>query len=564
MNTAALSRADPALAAACAQFSEFRNSPPKEAGSFARFIGNAQSCQTAPSKPATSDKPLDGGDRLLPLRGSDLDEDASPAGDSSRPDSLPSMVGPQMPLGAAPMILSLSFVLPPPSGGEEPRSKASVGAGIDVGGESAVGAPLTPPVSFTLAFSAGERQRALAGRASAPGGASDSVPLSNLPSHELGALASSPAFDPVAPQAAEDGDAPSNVKVAGQVQKEQGAFHEPVARIERGFGFLSPQGMSGERAGERDMENVPPLQEPPALLPTGGDLLPSSEWATGSSEVESAESVAGDPVPKESGRYEGKPALKPVLPDSGAPAHGTAIAKLPSTMKNADQMDILAGRAEQFLPPGLLPTSALSEELLPEPRRDFTFPTLVKSAAPASQQEPPAWILSAPAFAPATVPCLEGKTVADVSAPARVEEIIQQQAVRLRSLGAHSMAVVINPDPQTELLLHVRNHHGIVEARAELSQGDFAALNAQWPELQRRLEEQGIRVAPLLREQGFDAAANGGFSQSRSHREPPVEDGLISPPPLSDTSTASVRSRAAERPDAVSSPRADRRWQTWA
>ena len=89
-------------------------------------------------------------------------------------------------------------------------------------------------------------------------------------------------------------------------------------------------------------------------------------------------------------------------------------------------------------------------------------------------------------------------------------------SVRLAKSDAESMSVVIRPGAGTELSLELRQRDGAVEAHAVLARGDFQMLNQYWPELQAKLEQRGIKLAPLGGEENFTSADNGNFSRQQS------------------------------------------------
>ncbi len=102
----------------------------------------------------------------------------------------------------------------------------------------------------------------------------------------------------------------------------------------------------------------------------------------------------------------------------------------------------------------------------------------------------------------------------------RTAEMMSMHSVRLAKSDAESMSVVIRPGAGTELSLELRQRDGAVEAHAVLSRGDFQTLNQYWPELQAKLEQRGIKLAPLGGESNFTSAGNGNFSrQQQSTRE---------------------------------------------
>lgn len=97
---------------------------------------------------------------------------------------------------------------------------------------------------------------------------------------------------------------------------------------------------------------------------------------------------------------------------------------------------------------------------------------------------------------------------------------IESAVVGLQHVNATSLAVVLKPDENTQLSLHFKLQHGHFEAFAVLERGDFKSLTSEWAQLQSRLADQGIRLAPLVsnlpRTSGF---AGGQFSSPKQQRD---------------------------------------------
>ncbi len=79
-----------------------------------------------------------------------------------------------------------------------------------------------------------------------------------------------------------------------------------------------------------------------------------------------------------------------------------------------------------------------------------------------------------------------------------VRHAIDDAAAGLRRGDGASVSLVLRPDANIQLALHVKFQQGHLEALAVLERGDFAALGAGWTQLQSRLAEQGVRLAPLV------------------------------------------------------------------
>ncbi len=102
-----------------------------------------------------------------------------------------------------------------------------------------------------------------------------------------------------------------------------------------------------------------------------------------------------------------------------------------------------------------------------------------------------------------------------------VRRAIESAAAGLRRTDASSLSLVLTPDSNTQLALHVELQQGRLDVRVVLERGDFAALGAEWSQLQSRLAEQGVRLAPLVSGAGAGDGLAGepSFSQGRSRQE---------------------------------------------
>jgi hypothetical protein len=116
------------------------------------------------------------------------------------------------------------------------------------------------------------------------------------------------------------------------------------------------------------------------------------------------------------------------------------------------------------------------------------------------------------------------------------------------------MQVVIKPDAGTQLSLELRQQGGNVEVQAVLHQGDFNHLNQQWPDLQQRLEERGIRLAPLTDE---GAASNNTSDSEMFQNKQNQANEAVSELTLVDARAGMFTPEPAQTS-------AHRGWETWA
>ena len=168
----------------------------------------------------------------------------------------------------------------------------------------------------------------------------------------------------------------------------------------------------------------------------------------------------------------------------------------------------------------------------------------------------------------------DSHAVREPEAARTVEELsvlVMRETAVLKQHTPDSMAVVLRPDANTELFLHLTQRDGQIEASVRCERGNFDQLNALWPQLQESLAGQKVRLAPLQEStepQRDSQGATGhtmNFSESeqRSRRQSMPEDDSTSDRPSSaPPSTVSLhpeRRRSGTRPTA-SRPG----WETWA
>lgn len=155
-----------------------------------------------------------------------------------------------------------------------------------------------------------------------------------------------------------------------------------------------------------------------------------------------------------------------------------------------------------------------------------------------------------------------------ISAPAdpgraeRVERLAgltEAAVVEFRRSQGGEYEVSIRPDDATEIRLSVSLGDRGPEVRAELRRGDAAAFAAQWPDLQARLSQQGIRLMPNAAGVGNPAGSGGGThpgpgrEQRRESVSNPFESRRVSP------GTRDLTIRSAPRRFS-----GGQGWETWA
>jgi hypothetical protein len=102
-----------------------------------------------------------------------------------------------------------------------------------------------------------------------------------------------------------------------------------------------------------------------------------------------------------------------------------------------------------------------------------------------------------------------------------VHRALDNATLGLDRTGAGSLMVMVRPDAQTELALHVSWKQDHYEATAVVERGDFAALGAEWTHLRQRLADQGVSLGPLV--SASEYASTGGRESFSGRREPSEE-----------------------------------------
>ena len=142
----------------------------------------------------------------------------------------------------------------------------------------------------------------------------------------------------------------------------------------------------------------------------------------------------------------------------------------------------------------------------------------------------------------------------------RTHDMIALQAVHMNDSKLDSLHVVIKPGAGMQLSLEMRQHGDAVDAQAVLQRGDFGQLSQHWPELQQRLEERGVRLAPLAGGENSTAdCGTNGFQQP--HREFAGQDS-IEASAFAEFALASAAIQSTTPATGVAAIR--RGWETWA
>ncbi|HUA39697.1 MAG TPA: hypothetical protein VMA35_14985 [Candidatus Sulfopaludibacter sp.] len=235
---------------------------------------------------------------------------------------------------------------------------------------------------------------------------------------------------------------------------------------------------------------------------------------------------------------------------------GISAAKLDTTMKNAEKTNKIAGPTEKILP---------GKDVLAAGKNSFPAPGAIPLPQRNKQSETiaAAHLAAADSKAGATAPpnaATNFLVVDPGSRPLeRVHDMVALQTIRLQDSGSDSLRVVIKPGAGAQLSLELRQNGDGIDARAVLQRGDFNQLSQHWPELQQRLEQRGIKLAPLINQAGDSEVAghggHGGFRQQQQPAEPnSLMTGAFDEFPIV---TPKTQSREPV-------PTAGRGWETWA
>lgn len=167
----------------------------------------------------------------------------------------------------------------------------------------------------------------------------------------------------------------------------------------------------------------------------------------------------------------------------------------------------------------------------------------------------------------------EGVKAADSTATVeRISSLITRESALVRKHGSDSMAVVLRPDAETELFVHLSQRDGQFEATVRLERGDAHHLGALWSQLQDSLAQQKIRLAPLQEASGghstfhqspHGSGMSGGQNGAREEARPEKRYMDDRPAPAVPAPSAPhVRGTGGSRRRRLTTSRPG--WETWA
>jgi hypothetical protein len=390
-------------------------------------------------------------------------------------------------------------------------------------------------------------------------------PAIPLPAPTLSAWLLNLSAPPAAAKSAANNPVATVVLPVGGAEKTGAA---PVADVPGADAAVKPlvaDAISQLKAGEPQKPAA--VKNPPASKP---DSQASGLSAAAPKLSVPAGAVAGDSVPQKSDVVppgDAQPDNSIVLQNPAAESaalapvksHGTAVAKQDVPMKKTDQTNKVAGQAEKVLPGNMV--SAAPEKVLPS--RGLSVP--VPAGGERLEANAANLAVAPDRAAGGITPPDEAAAVSNVSdrgaqALDRTHELVSLHALRLVDAKADLLQVVLKPGEGTKLSLELRQRGGVIEAQAVLQAGDFEHLKQHWPELQQRLEQRGIKLAPLTSdEKTATGSGSQGFQNQRN--QPAEREPLLAGAFAGFVPAGAMTNLPAEPAGQAASSRG---WQTWA
>jgi hypothetical protein len=140
----------------------------------------------------------------------------------------------------------------------------------------------------------------------------------------------------------------------------------------------------------------------------------------------------------------------------------------------------------------------------------------------------------------------------------RTHDILMLHGTQLKQSNSDSLQVVIKPGAGLQLSLQMRQTSEGIEAQATLQQGNFNDLNKHWGELQQRLEERGVKLAPLGQDQAATTTGNENFQRPSN---PSAEQNSLSAGAFAEFASVGAKTSA---PSSSVAEVMSRGWEGWA
>jgi hypothetical protein len=232
--------------------------------------------------------------------------------------------------------------------------------------------------------------------------------------------------------------------------------------------------------------------------------------------------------------------------------HGMSIAKQDMSMQQAEKTNKFAGQTEKVLPGGVVSAAGTSSLSAFTPNAAQSTATAVDTSS-ATDNTNTASMLPMDSVIGSATSDLRTRTLE------RAQELVTVNATRLTESGNNSLQVVIKPDAGTQLSLELRQQGGSVEVQAVLQHGDFNHLNQQWSDLQHRLDQRGIKLAPLTDDGAAFANSNG--SETFQNKQSQTTEGM---PQVALVDAPAGMTPAMVFTSEVMQSSTHRGWETWA
>jgi hypothetical protein len=166
---------------------------------------------------------------------------------------------------------------------------------------------------------------------------------------------------------------------------------------------------------------------------------------------------------------------------------------------------------------------------------------------------------------------LDAKSIDGTATVERISSLMVRESALVKKHGSDSMAVVLRPDAETELFVHLSLRDGQIEATVRLERGDAQHLGALWSQLQESLAQHKVRLAPLQDapsgQSNFNQSPGSGMSggQNGMREETRPEKQFMderSAPAASQSTAPHVRGLGGSRSRRITTSRPG--WETWA
>jgi hypothetical protein len=148
--------------------------------------------------------------------------------------------------------------------------------------------------------------------------------------------------------------------------------------------------------------------------------------------------------------------------------------------------------------------------------------------------------------------------------------LLLRETLLARQYGSDTMTVALRPDGDTELVLHLTQSNGRLEATVRCERGDLPQLRALWAQVQETMALQRVHLGPLEEPIGSDGPGDSEFCegdgtpvQAAASGDAPENDSLDEwPSPASSVSASPhIRGRRGSRIRRTTSRPG---WETWA